>query len=61
LLPRAALGGAGVAVLGAALALPLPNVLVLLQARAQNQRLLRVAARLGVGGGFGAFIDPVTP
>lgn len=61
LLPRAALGGAGVAVLGAPLALPLPNVLVLLQARAQNQRLLRVAARLGVGGGFGAFIDPVTP
>lgn len=60
LLPRAALGGVDLPVLGAALALPLPNVLVLLQARAQSQRLLKIAARLGVEGGFGAFIDTVT-
>ena len=47
LLPRNLVGRTEVLVLGKALPMPLPNVLVMLQARSQSVRLARIASLLG--------------
>ena len=60
LLPEQALGAGGVAVLGEGLPLPLPNVLVILQARAANRRLGRIAALLGAEALSEAYLNPVS-
>lgn len=60
LLPENAVTDPELQPLGQALPLPLPNVLVILQARAGSRRLQRIAALLGAEGGFGDYIDPVS-
>lgn len=60
LLPEACVEGEGLEILGEGMPLPLPNVLVILQARAGSRRLARIAALLGAEGRFGDYIDPVT-
>jgi LysR family transcriptional regulator, glycine cleavage system transcriptional activator len=47
LVPENVVGSTGLLALGEAMPLPLPNVLVMLQARAQSRRLARIAELLG--------------
>ena len=60
LLPDHAIAGEAVVALGEGVPLPLPNVLVILQARAGSRRLARLAEALGARGRFGDYIDPVS-
>jgi LysR family transcriptional regulator, glycine cleavage system transcriptional activator len=60
LLPGNVAGGTGLVAMGKALALPLPNVLVMLQARAGSRRLARIAELLGAQAMPEAYLNPVS-
>lgn len=60
LLPETSVEGEGLVPLGDALPLPLPNVLVMLQARAGSRRLSRIAGLLGALPLSEAYLNPVS-
>ncbi|MBL9053186.1 MAG: LysR family transcriptional regulator [Tabrizicola sp.] len=60
LLPERVLGASGLVALGEGLPMPLPNVLVMLQARAASRKLASVAAVLGAVAQPEAYLNPVS-
>lgn len=60
LLPGNVVGGTGLVPMGLALPLPLPNVVVMLQARASSRRLARIATLLGAQAMSEAYINPAS-
>ncbi len=61
LLPGNFVGSGEFQTLGKALPLPMPNVLVMLQARAHSRRLARIVTLLGGTVPQGPYISPATP